>query len=114
MKITGEQIDEGVKAWIVDELKNGPAKEYDIGKFFFTVGSGTIGFLFVALKLNNPSPNWTVSLTVSFIALIIATLVSLVMVIPKKWSINEETDLHEKRAAIIKWTIREIYIWFIV
>lgn len=112
MKITGEQIAEGVKAWVADEIKNGPAKEYDLGKFFFTVGSGTLGFLLVAAKLNKPIADWTTPLIVSFTALVGATLVSLVMVIPKKWFIEGSTDLFAKRAEIVKRTVMEARLWF--
>lgn len=111
MKITGQQIADGVNAWVADELKSGPAREYDLGKFLFTVGTGTIGFLLVAAKLDKATAQWNGQLLTSFIVLIFAVVVSMFMVQPKKWSVEEDTDLFDKRAEIIKRTVIEARIW---
>ena len=68
-RIRGEDVDLGLKEWINEELKSGPGKEYDLGKFFFTVSSGTIGFLLAAEKLTGGA-TWDCYLILSFAALI--------------------------------------------
>jgi hypothetical protein len=113
MRITGQEIEAGVRDWIKDELKSGPAKEYDLGKFFFTVSSGTLGVLFVAEKLTD-KPLWSATLLISFFALIFATGLSLFMVVPKKWAIDEQTDLFNKRDEVIRRTVIEAYTWFVL
>jgi hypothetical protein len=111
MKITGQEIETGVRDWIKDELKNGPNREYDLGKFFFSVGTGTLGFLFVAEKLVNTA-KWDTMLVVSFVLLLAGIVQSLIMVVPKRWEIDEATDLFDRRQGIIERTIREAYTWF--
>lgn len=112
MRITGQQIADGVKAWIADELKSGPSREYDLGKFLFTVGSGTIGFLLVAAKLDRPVASWNGALLASFLLLLAAIAISMVMVMPKKWGIDDTTDLFDRRAEIIRRTVLEAWLWF--
>ena len=112
MKITGQQIADGVNAWVADELKNGPGREYDLGKFLFTVGSGTIGFLLVAIKVVKSPTAWTFWLTLCFLSLVVAIVISAIMVQPKKWSIEGDTDLFDKRAEIVKRTVYLARLWF--
>jgi hypothetical protein len=56
------------------------AKLYDLGKFFFTVGTSTMAFLFTAEKIN-PVATWSNGLGWSFMVLVIASLFALAMVI---------------------------------
>ena len=62
MKLEGETVNEGLKSWIISELKTAPSREYDLGKFFFTVSTGTIGAIVAIERLNQNSkvdlPNW--------------------------------------------------------
>src|SRR3990167_7599423 len=76
-RIRGEDVDLGLKEWINEELKSGPGKEYDLGKFFFTVSSGTIGFLLAAEKLTGGA-TWDCYLILSFAALIGSIILALV------------------------------------
>ncbi len=112
MKITGQQIADGVNAWVADELKSGPSREYDLGKFLFTVGSGTIGVLIVSAKLDRAAGNWNAAMIASFALLLISIAISMYMVQPKKWEIEDTTDLFDKRASIIKRTVIEARLWF--
>lgn len=114
MKITGQQIADGVNAWIADELKSGPSREYDLGKFLFTVGSGTIGFLLVAAKLDRAAGHWNGALLAAFGLLLVSIAISMYMVQPKKWGVDDTTDLFDKRAAIIKRTVVEARLWFAI
>jgi hypothetical protein len=114
MKITGQQIADGVNAWIADELKTGPSREYDLGKFLFTVGTGTIGFLLVAVKVDRATATWNLPLTMSLLFLVMAIGISIIMVQPKKWAVEEDTDLFAKRAEIIRRIVYESRSWFIV
>ena len=113
MRITGQQIADGVNAWVADELKWGPSREYDLGKFLFTVGTGTIGFLLVAAKLDRATAEWNWQLVASLILLILAIAISMVMVQPKKWGVDDTTDLFDRRAEIIKRTVFEARLWFL-
>lgn len=112
MKITGQQIADGVNAWVADELKNGPGREYDLGKFLFTIGSGTIGFVLVAAKVTKSSAELTNWLSLSFLSLVVAVIISAIMVQPKKWHIEGDTDLFDKHAEIIKRTVFFARLWF--
>jgi hypothetical protein len=56
------------------------AKLYDLGKFFFGVGTATIGFLFTAQKMN-PSGTWEPDLKTGFGLLVLSLAISILMVI---------------------------------
>lgn len=111
MILGGDDIEDGIKSWIKEEIKAGPTREYDLGKFLFSVSSGTIGLLFIAEKLES-TPSWTTTLIVSFVILTIASALSLFMVVPKKWEIKEDDDLQDVRNDIIKRTVIGAWIWF--
>jgi hypothetical protein len=98
---------------VLDELKNGPAKEYDLGKFLFSVGTGTLGFLLVATKVSRNTDFWNYPLALSFITLIFAMGISIVMVIPKNWKIEENTDLFDAKAAVVGRTVFDAKLWFV-
>lgn len=114
MKLTGQQIADGINGWFADELKNGPGREYDLGKFMFSVSSGTVGFIMVAAKLDRQIAQWNWALQTGFFFLVLSILVAMFMVVPKKWSVDEKTDLFEKRDSIIRRTVAEAYAWFFV
>ncbi len=110
MKIEGKDIEEGVRGWAKEEIKQGPFREYDLGKFFFGVSTGTIGVLLVAEKMQTPCWSW--QLILSFVGLLICAALSLFMVIPKAWKIEGQTDLQEKRNRVIRRIVYSSYIWF--
>ena len=111
MILGGDDIEEGIKNWIKEEIKSGPTREYDLGKFLFSVSSGTTGLLFLAEKLGGSS-SWSNSLILSFIILTCTSALSLFMVVPKKWEIMEDDDLQDVRNNIIKRTVHSAWWWF--
>jgi len=113
MIIGGDDIEEGIKNWVREEIKSGPSREYDLGKFLFSVSTGTMGIIFLAEKIDS-NPAWTPSLIISFFMLVIAAGYSLYMVVPKKWEIRESDDLQDIRNGIIKRTVRGAWVWFLL
>lgn len=111
MLLKGADVDGGLREWIKEEFKSGPGREYDSGKFFFTVSSATIGFIFAAAKLSGAQPIWRPSLIFSFALLLFSTLVAIYMVVPRGWEIDTKTDLFDKRNGIIKRIEKEIFVW---
>ena len=110
MQIDGIDIEEGVRGWAKEEIKQGPFREYDLGKFFFGVSTGTIGVLLVAEQMHTPCWSW--QLIGSFIGLLICAGISIFMVIPKGWKVEGATDLQDKRNGIIRRIVYSSYIWF--
>jgi hypothetical protein len=81
------------------------AKLYDLGKFFFTVGTSTMAFLFTAEKINATSA-WDAPLIRAFIALAIATALALGMVIAAA------PDAKVGFNKIKQWPTVSVVIWF--
>jgi hypothetical protein len=111
--ISAQDLAEGLQSWVKEEFKQGPLRQYDLAKFFFTVSSGTIGLIVSVEKLSSSlSVKWY--LVTSLVGLFLSIIVSLLMALPKSKKIGFETDIqkyHKNR--LIK---MENYsgVWFVM
>jgi len=104
MSIDEQFFGAGVPSW-ADRLVI--AKLYDLGKFFFGVGTATIAFLFTAEKIS-PSGEWESGLKWGFGLLVLAIALSIGMVIAAAPYVKEKLILPATR-----WTLEGIVIaWF--
>ena len=109
----GNDIAEGYYEWIKKEVSDSPTKSYDLGKQFFTISSGTIGFIITIEKLNQ-DPDLDYLMFISMAALIVSIIFAVRLFIPKVWTIDGETDLvkiYKKEVQRIKGNIR---LWLAV
>jgi hypothetical protein len=92
-------------------LKGGPARAYDLGKFFFTVSTGTAGLVTGIQKLSGGT-----HLSKSFVASLIlfggSLFVALNMVRPRLWQLGGDTDLFEEHKKYITRAISNMWTWF--
>ena len=94
MKLKGEVVSAGLDEWVKAELKEGPRQHYDLGKFLFSVSTGTIGVIAAVEKLG-ASPRLDLPMLGSVLTLLISAAISLKLAIPRKHQFGEQTDLLE-------------------
>ena len=112
MKPKGEEIAQGIKDWVKDEIKSSPSRSYELGRFLFGVSVGTVGMFAAIEKLGSaPSFDWWFKLSLVFFSASI--LFSLNMARPRNWKLNGETNLFDEHRRIINRGIRHTVIWFI-
>lgn len=111
MNPRGEDLAQSVREWMREEIKKGPQYIYELGRFFFTVSSFTMGLVIASEKLQPVNkPSWPVLTTLGLF--FISILISLRMTIPKIQMFSEEIDLYD---IYIRHTRRLIIlstIWF--
>jgi hypothetical protein len=113
MKPDGNDVADAIKQWMKSELKKSPQKKYDLGKFFFGVSSSTLGIIITIEKFSN-TPLLDFTLTIAILFFIVSILVALIMVLPKLINITGDVDLFELHRNSIKYTLYQIYLWFII
>jgi hypothetical protein len=107
----GEDTVTALRDWAKDELKGGPARAYDLGKFFFTVSTGTAGLVTGVIKLGTPN-SYPKSLIYSLVVFGMSILVTLNMVRPRVWTLGDSTDLINEHERTIKLAVRRMWVWF--
>jgi ABC-type multidrug transport system permease subunit len=113
MKMRGEDTEAGLREWVKAEIRDGPKQIYDLGKFFFSVSTGTIGAIVAIEKLNQHSAV-DCPMLASLLILTTSQLVALDMARPRKYVIGGDTDLLDEYSRQIKSAQVRTWIWFII
>jgi hypothetical protein len=119
IRIRGEDTADGLREWAKEEIKNAPARFYELGKFLFTASIGSIGVMATLAKLNTKAGGTGISidplLMASLVALGLSMLFALLMAIPKQWKLDGDTDLLAEHKALVArgqhWTIFWALVW---
>lgn len=111
MKLKGEDISDALRAWIRSDITDIGKNTYDLGKFFFTVTSGSIGILASLQKLDSGfTPTaWDLS---PYVLFTIALILALNLVLPRNRNVGSETDLHGLHGTEVKFVTSRVWIWF--
>ncbi len=116
LKIKGEHLVEGLNTWFKKELVDGISSSTDLGKFFFSVSSASIGIVLTLYKIGNIQLVSFV-LVLGLLIYLCSIFVSIFLVYPRIFILNEETDLfveykkHYKkiRVCLLLW----FFLWFL-
>jgi hypothetical protein len=113
MKMRGEDTEAGLREWVKAEIKEGPKQTYDLGKFFFSVSTGTIGAIVAIEKLNQQSA-MDCPMIAGLVLLSFSVLVALDMARPRKYAIGGDTDLLDEYLRQIRFAQVRTWIWFVI
>ena len=113
MKMRGEDTESGLRDWVKAEIKDGPKQTYDLGKFFFSVSTATIGAIVAIEKLNQQSA-MDCPMNVSLFFLAVSVLVALDMARPRKYVIGGDTDLLDEYSQQIRVAQIRTWVWFVI
>ena len=111
MKMRGEDTETALRDWVKAEIKDGPKQAYDLGKFFFSVSTATIGAIISIEKLNQQSA-MDCAMNIGLILLAASIFVALDMARPRKFLIGGDTDLLDEYARQIHFAQIRTWIWF--
>jgi hypothetical protein len=112
MGLKGEDISEALRDWIKSDVSEIGKTSYDIGKFLFTIASGSIGILASLQKLDagfKPT-GWTLS---PYGLFTVALLLALNLVLPRNRKVGGDTDLHDLHAKEVRFVTQRIWFWFV-
>lgn len=110
MKLKGEVVRAGLDDWVKAELKEGPRQHYDLGKFLFSVSTGTVGVIAAVEKLGT-NPSLDLPMLGSAITLMISAAVALKLAIPRKHEVGDQTDLLGEYNTQIKAIRCHLFCW---
>ena len=119
IRIRGEDTADGLREWAKAEIKNAPARVYELGRFLFTASIGSIGVMATLAKLNTQAAGVGASmdalLMFSLAAFGLSMLFALLMAIPKQRKLDGDTDLLAEHKALIArgqlWTVIWCLVW---
>lgn len=107
----GEDLESGLIDWVKAEIKETPKIAYDLGKFFFTVSTVTIG-LIAALERLNDKIAFDSPMVLSIFFLFVSMIISLDLARPREIRIDGSSDLQIVYHNQIKKVTWRIFIWF--
>lgn len=113
MKMRGEDTESGLREWVKSEIKDGPKQTYDLGKFFFSVSTGTIGAIVAIEKLNQQSA-MDCYMVIGLLLLAVSIVVALDMARPRKYMVGGDTDLLDEYSRQIRFAQVRTWMWFAV
>ncbi len=113
MNLKGEDISEALREWVKSDITESAKTSYDIGKFLFTVASGSIGILASLQKLD-PAFKPTAWTLLPYASFAFALLLSLNLVIPRNKQVGGDTDLYDLHAKEIRFVTQRIWTWFFI
>ena len=112
MRPKGSDVDNSIYKWAENELIQGPSRGYDIGKFFFTVSSGTLGLIIGLFKVYTTIKfDYICLLSILFYFISITFAINLVK--PKIWKLTGDTDLYNEYIKHVKRLILNMWLWVI-
>lgn len=113
MKMRGEDTELALRDWVKAEIRDGPKQTYDLGKFFFSVSTATIGAIVAIEKINQQSL-MDRPMIAALMLLSISILVALDMARPRKYVVRGDTDLLDEYSRHIRFAQVRTWIWLVI
>ena len=113
IRLLGENTADALRDWVKADITELASTAYDLGKFCFTVSSGSIGLLASLQKLDSAftATSWTL---LPYAVFAVTLLLSLNLVMPRNKNVVGDTDLHELHAQEVSFITSRLWIWFVV
>jgi len=111
LSVSGEFLVDGIKGWFKQDLVNIASNSTDLGKFFFSVSSASIGSFLAITKFCNES-KYGILLYLSLILYLCSIIASIILVHPRCIKFNENTDLFVEYDKQYRKTRTCLVVWF--
>jgi len=113
MKPAGNEIAAAVKEWFYQEIKTGPSIRLDLGKFFFTAATATLGGITAILSIPVNHTFGGIAIA-SLLLLIAAALVGILLATPSSTKIDDNLNILAEYPRLILRIKRMIRIWTVL
>jgi hypothetical protein len=111
MRLRGEDTEEALREWFKAEIKEGPKQVYELGRFFFSVSSATMGFI-VALAKTASSATLGLASLISMLFLLASVIVAIEIAKPRKHAASGSTELLDLYKNHLANYDRLLWCWF--
>ena len=112
MKPDPEKIAAALNAWIEEEFKTTTSKYYELGKYFFTVSTGTVAFIAAIREIFPPTEDSAVLVYISFLFLTISLIMAVLMMTPIEWKLKKDDEVEDELKSQIKQLRTRLWLWF--
>ena len=112
MKLKGEDVASSVREWVKEEIKKGPSSKNELGKFYFSVSTGTLALFATLLKFAIDKPKLDLATSVCFISLLLSSAIALYMAIPTVLRLDSQTELYSAHKKMIGSIVTLTGWWF--
>jgi hypothetical protein len=113
IRMRGEDTENALRDWAKKDLVDSSTQIYELGRFLFSVSSGTAA-LFLTLKKISTQSSLNCCLIISMLFFLLTIILALYLAIPKLWKISGETDLLSVQRTRVLWAVNKVYIWLII
>lgn len=114
MKADPDKVAEAIHEWIKEEFKANTTRYYELGKYFFSISTGTAAFIATGRTIFSDI-NLSAPLIVSSLILLgISLVISIFLMTPREWFINGEVELENEIIKLIKKFRKIVWFWFFI
>lgn len=113
MKLRGEDVAASMREWCAANVKESGNRAYDLGKFLFTVSSGSIPILASLQKLD-PAFQPRLWSLVPYGLFLLSLLFALNLVFPRNRRLKDDENIIELYQAELKFVTQRLRVWFSV
>jgi hypothetical protein len=114
IRLRGEDVVNALRESVRQEIIRGPSLYFDLGKFFFSVSIGSIGFLTTFLNID-PKTDLDLATSTSLSLFAVSLILALVIILPTSSKFDAEADdLFEDYEKLMRRLTRYIFLWFII
>jgi hypothetical protein len=82
LRLKGDDVAKAIRSWVMQELQGAPAIGHELGKYFFTTTTATIGVLATLAKINTTMTTISLNLALGLSLLFIAAVAGITLSIP--------------------------------
>src|ERR1700688_1600244 len=109
MRLRGQDTEDALLEWFKGELKEGPKQVYELGRFFFSVSSATLGFLVALAKGVSVATLW---LRIAVLLLLLSIVLAILIAKPRKHAVSGNTELLDLYKDQLSSYDRLLWWWF--
>lgn len=109
-----EDTTSAMREWLREEIKRGPGRRAELGKFFFAVSTASIGFFVAVKKIDLLIVSIRPLDRIALFLMCLSTLVALLMIIPGFRLVRRPPDLPREYQRQVLWLLAYILLWSVV
>lgn len=114
LQLRGEDVVTAIRGWIAGEIEKAPSFAHDMGKYYFTTSTATIGAIAALSKLGSQVGVISIHLGLALAILFAAAITGVLLSIPVPRSLTGDMDLFTEYAKTIHRIIFYSVLWLVL